>query len=208
MGRTNYQVSRPGFIADAASIARNNGRQIDFNRVPDSYKDGDGNKVVDGSTIVSELGSGKVMPRVDTKASITNLTEDGTGTATATTSSDHGYEVGDEVEISGADVSAYNGTWIVASVPTSTTFTFDGVEGGPVDDTSGATSIIKALGILWGTARENSKNAGYTGQGVIVGGVIYKNLLADHGDSDFATFLSELKAAGTGFVFEDYSDNR
>ncbi|MDD5688478.1 MAG: hypothetical protein PHE88_11685 [Elusimicrobia bacterium] len=44
--------------------------------------------------------------------------------ATATTTQEHGRIVGDIVIISGASPAAYNGTYTVVSVPTSTTFTY------------------------------------------------------------------------------------
>lgn len=38
MGRTTYIDNIPGFIGDIASIARNTGRQVDWDQVPDSYR--------------------------------------------------------------------------------------------------------------------------------------------------------------------------
>lgn len=204
MGRETFQIARPGFIADADSIARNTGRTIDFARVPDSYKNADGNKVVPGSTVLSLLGSGKVVPRKSTKKTITNLTEDG-GTAVATSAA-HGYEVGDTVEIIDATVTAYNGTKVITAV-TENTYSF-AQTGTPADDAGGATSFIKANSILLTDAVENSKNAPVNGQGVVLGGVLYENLMAENADDDFETFKAELKEAGTGYVFDTYSDSR
>ena len=44
--------------------------------------------------------------------------------ATITTSTTHGFNVGDYVVLSGVDAT-FNGTYLIASVPTTTTFTFD-----------------------------------------------------------------------------------
>ena len=53
------------------------------------------------------------------------LTRAGTGTTvTATTPIAHGFSTGDSVIISGADDGAYNSTFTITGVPTSTTFTF------------------------------------------------------------------------------------
>lgn len=61
------------------------------------------------------------------------------GTATITTSSAHGYAVGDSVIISGVSVPGYNGTVEVLSVPTSTTFTYAPATSGLGAGSGGAT---------------------------------------------------------------------
>jgi len=61
------------------------------------------------------------------------------GVATATTASAHGLVVGDKVRISGATQTEYNGTVVVVTVPTSTTFTY-AVSGTP--DTPATGTII------------------------------------------------------------------
>jgi hypothetical protein len=43
--------------------------------------------------------------------------------ATLTTSAAHGFEVGEQVTVAGVD-STFNGTYTIASVPSSTTFTY------------------------------------------------------------------------------------
>lgn len=205
MGYTDYPIARPGFIADPSSASRVS-RQVDFSRVPTSFQDTDGNKVVSGATIVAELGSGKVVPRSSTKGSITNLTETG-GTATAT-EADHGREVGDKITISGAAVAAYNGDWVIASVVDADNYTFDGVSGSPADDAGGATVVTPASGILEASAVENADNASLSGQSLLIGGAVYAELLEDAAHADFETYKTELKAAGIGWYFEKYSDDR
>lgn len=203
MGYTSHSIARPGFIADHNSISRVS-RQVDFDRVPDSFKNADGNKQVKGSIIVAELGSGKVIPRSSTKGSITNLTETGE-TATAT-EADHGREVGDEITITGSAEAGYNGTWTIASVPDADSYTFD-VGATVADDGGGATVVTAAVGILEATALENSKNAALSGQSMLIEGAVYTELLEDSGDADFETYKTELKAAGSWW-FEKYSDSR
>ena len=56
-------------------------------------------------------------------ASPAGATEAGT-TVTIKTSSAHGYTVNETVTVAGAGVAGYNGTWLVTSVPTTTTFTY------------------------------------------------------------------------------------
>ena len=58
----------------------------------------------------------------------TGATEVGT-TATITTRAAHGLQVGQQVTITGVPVGGYNGTFDVASVPTTTTFTYTTVAG-------------------------------------------------------------------------------
>jgi hypothetical protein len=54
---------------------------------------------------------------------VSNVAQTGT-TATITTSTAHGFAVGDTVVIDGLTNDALDGTWTIASVPTTTTFTF------------------------------------------------------------------------------------
>jgi len=72
------------------------------------------------------IGSGTVGARIGDmvwRLAPTTLTRSGT-TATWTSSAAHGLVVGQRVVITGANQSAYNGTYVIASVPTSTTFTY------------------------------------------------------------------------------------
>lgn len=62
--------------------------------------------------------------------------------------------------------------------------------------------------ILATPAQENSGSDSLTGYGVIVGGVIYKNLLPDSAHGDFAAMITALEATGPGFRFETYADSR
>lgn len=202
--RNEYDVSRLGFVVDPNSIVKNFGRKINWDGVVDV--DAKGNKQIIGGAFVSQKGGG-VVPRKDAEVAITALTEDGAGTATATAAG-HGYQVGDKITITGAAVADYNGDWVVASVPTDDTFTFDGVTGTPADDNGGATSISKAIGILYEGINEAERERNLAGQAILIGGVIYENLLPDSGDSDFDSFKSEANSAGNGFTWETYSDNR
>lgn len=63
---------------------------------------------------------------------------------TATTTTAHGLQVGDVINVAGAVPAQYNGSWAVASVPSSTTFTFSvAVAPGTNATTVGAYSTIK-----------------------------------------------------------------
>jgi hypothetical protein len=75
---------------------------------------------------------------------------------------------------------------------------------GPTDPTTGAVPAAEALaGILATDAVENSKTAALSGYGVIVGGVIYQDLLPQP-----TAATANLTSVGTGFVLLPYADDR
>lgn len=66
-----------------------------------------------------------------------------------------------------------------------------------------------AVGLLATVAVEGEKQAALTGYGVVIGGVVYTELLPDNADAEWdPTIIDELQAAGTGFAFEAYGDDR
>lgn len=67
-----------------------------------------------------------------------------------------------------------------------------------------------AIGLLVSSAQENDRNAALSGYGIYNGGVVYENLLPDFEDAEWTdgTIPDELAAAGTGFAFETYEDDR
>jgi hypothetical protein len=77
---------------------------------------------------LSTFVSGATVTACSTSG-IATTSETGT-TVTVTTSSAHGLSVGQSIKVYGVGVSGYNGTWTVATTPTSTTFTY-------VDNSSG-----------------------------------------------------------------------
>lgn len=62
----------------------------------------------------------------------------------------------------------------------------------------------EAVGLLISTATEDSLVDALTGYGILVGGVIYENLLPE----DITLFKTELATNGAGFVWVQYSDSR
>src|SRR5262249_38393716 len=75
---------------------------------------------ISGQTVVSASQSVAIPGQTGVSAS------DSGSTVTITTPSPHGLQTGDSVTISGftGDASVYNGTFMVTSVPTLTTFTY------------------------------------------------------------------------------------
>jgi len=62
--------------------------------------------------------------------------------------------------------------------------------------------------ILLATAEQSNNNDALSGYGVVLGGVVFSNLLQDTLEANFDSWLTELKDNGTGFVFETYDDDR
>lgn len=80
----------------------------------------------------------------DLTATVNNVARTGS-TATLTTSTAHGFRVGDEVIVSGLTETALNGTYTIATVPTTTTFTYTTSTSGNI--TSGpdsGTALVEA----------------------------------------------------------------
>jgi len=65
MGRTNYNLSTPGFVCDNNSMRKNSGRQIDWANVAAGYVDAtSGLKTIPAGTVMaaSDAGDGSVLP--------------------------------------------------------------------------------------------------------------------------------------------------
>jgi hypothetical protein len=98
------------------------------------------NSTMQGATVSSAIA-------VQTISGIT----DSSGTATVTTATAHLLAVGNIVTISGASPSNYNGTFAIASVPTSTTFTYVMVS----DPAANATTVGSYTAATTGTMPTN-----------------------------------------------------
>lgn len=213
MGRTTTNTTRPAFVADPGSIDRNTGRQVDWTNVPSSFKNSDGNKVIPAGTVMSgEVnsdavgGSGKMVPRSAT-TTVTVAVSSNVATATATA---HPFKVGDTVYITGANLAYVNGEKTVATVPTANTFTFTAT-GADATATGTITAAWRVCGILETNATENSPTDSLSGYGVIVGGVVYDNLLPDSTGTPKvlpAEYKTELAEVGTGISYVQYQDTR
>jgi hypothetical protein len=65
MGRTEFNLSTPGFVCDNNSMRKNSGRQIDWDNVAAGYVDADsGKKVIPAGTVMSasDAGDGSILP--------------------------------------------------------------------------------------------------------------------------------------------------
>ena len=79
----------------------------------------------------------------DISKTVSNVARTGT-TATITTSTAHTFEVGDSVVIAGLTNSALNGTYTIATVPTTTTFTYTTATTGSIASVSDAGTALCA----------------------------------------------------------------
>ena len=104
--------------------------------------------------------------------------------ATITTSAAHGLFVGDTVKITGVDTT-FNGTWTIATVPSTTTFTFARTATNVTSAASGGSVFVKAtaaaqdvrLTVQWGSTTAVDDDITYTmtnqnGLFLIVSGLI------------------------------------
>ena len=89
---------------------------------------------------------------------LTSLTVSG-GVATATVSGGHGYSQYAVIEISGSSISELNGQHRVATVPNSTTFTFDAT--GIANGSATGTITCKVAGAGWTKAFSGTNKAAY-----------------------------------------------
>ena len=82
----------------------------------------------------------------DLSASVNNVART-SSTATLTTSAAHNFEAGDEVVVAGLTTTALNGTYTIASVPTTTTFTYTTTTSGTIASTADSgTADVSANG--------------------------------------------------------------
>jgi hypothetical protein len=74
-----------------------------------------------------------------------------TGVATCTTTAAHNFQTGVPVNVSGTGDAAFNGSFTIASVPTSTTFTFWQIGVGDISGTvtSGTASVVAKNTVQW-----------------------------------------------------------
>lgn len=62
----------------------------------------------------------------------------------------------------------------------------------------------EAIGLLIGEANEADRSDALTGYGVLLGGVVYENLLPDAEHADFDTWKTELAANAMPFLFREH----
>jgi hypothetical protein len=121
---------------------------------------------------------------------------------------DNGHQIDWDNVTAGVDpvpaLNAQGKKWLKAGTPVGSL-----LASGPVSPRAANTN--PAMGLLATNAVEGEPHAALSGYGVIVGGVIYENFIpgADAGTGALDQDIKdELAAAGTGFTWRQYTDDR
>ncbi len=210
--RNTYITGRPGFIADHNSIVQNDGRQIDWAGIDETYRQ--------GGFLVTSPGGAIATATSITVTAVTGPIPKGTLL---------NWTGADKVAVVSADVAAGATSIPVealdAAVTAGDTAVVPGTgpkmlkAGTAVGDAASTTGKLRprvassnvAIGLLATNAIENDRSAAQTGYGVIIGGAVYEALLPDAAGSPrvlASGIKTELNAAGTGFAFVLYADDR
>jgi hypothetical protein len=112
----------------------------------------------DPNANLANSGAGTATSAAAPTAAVSSAASSGT-TATITTSAAHGFTVGQTVIIANVSVAGYNGTFTIASVPTTTTFTYT-TSGSNLGSGSGGSATLSAP--LAGPQRSMVDSISYT----------------------------------------------
>lgn len=207
MGWTTTYASSPQFVADWESVDRNTGRQVDWTRVPDSYKAGtsytisaNGAALAAATTIIVDpipvaLPTGTVLNFAGPGEFATLTAPAAVGATTLTVEAlDAGIEDNDTATYL---VSSSNDKVILAGTVMAQ------LSSGKIVPRVARPGSEEAIGILISTATENSLTASLSGYGVIIGGVIYETLLPE----TITAYKTELETNGTAWAWAVYADS-
>jgi hypothetical protein len=205
-------LGRPDFLVDPGSADRNAGRKVDWSKVADTYRDTPGFNVtigaggaIAGATTVPVSALSAPLP-AGSRLILTGANAGDIQFRTTAAAAAGAVSLSTEAlpeAVTAADVYFFEGSGgkrlphgePVQEDPTT------GLVHPAADAASGATS---AVGLLEGPALENDLAAPLTGYGLVVGGVVWRDLVPHL----TANKEAALKVNGTGFKFEDYDDSR
>jgi hypothetical protein len=214
MGRTNYSPSRSGFVVDPASIARLSGRQIDWTLVGEDRRQTPGQIVVVSAAgaaggavsipvvaLARALPSGTVLDFGGLKYARTTAAAAAGATAVTVAAIPTALVNLDQAVVAGSGAKFLPAGTVIGTL---------------LGNGKASPRIVTtnpAIGMLETNATDDVKSSdSVTGYGVIVGGVIFENLLPEATGGPpkvLATAVkTELASAGAGFVFQQYSDSR
>lgn len=215
MGWQERNVSAPGFVADWNSIDRNTGRQIDWSLVPETYLTGTSYTITvtepadatDTALTVAALpvdlpvGSVLDFAGVGEFARLTAPASAG-DTELAVEALDAAIEDNDTATVI---VSGPGGLPNEKVIPAGTTMCE--LASGKIVPRAARPGAETAMGLLIATASQpgalGARSHAKSGHGLIVGGVIYENLLPE----DISAYKTELATNGSGWVWQTYADN-
>ncbi|MGO8795897.1 MAG: di-heme oxidoredictase family protein [Candidatus Sulfotelmatobacter sp.] len=127
-----------------------------------TYPDNEGGPVVHGlsNSAFGTLPACNIM-------TITGATESGT-TVTLTTSANHQFTVGQMLQVQNVPVAGYNGIFIIASIPSSTTLTYTNTVSGLASSSGGTTSNLPHESVpADATVNSNVRSPNLFGAGLI-----------------------------------------
>jgi hypothetical protein len=191
--------------ADETSLERAGGHQIDWSTVTTTR---DGKKFLPAGTVVSRKGSDNRLTPAGRTMTITNITVTG-GTLATLTVADHGLVVGERIVVAGTSQTALNQEHVVGSVLNANQITIVIVNG--TNGSFDGSFVLRrpAIGLLETDASEGEAIATHGGYSVLVGGVVYENLLPDQYAGQINDLWKhELARSGCTFKFVPYRDNR
>lgn len=208
-----FNTSRAPFVADRDSLTHDGGHQVDWPNVGEEHRQTPGQIVTTGAGAALAATSIPVTALTVAIPAGTVLNWSGAGefsittaaaaigaTALAVEALDAAIEAGDTATFAGTGAKTLKAGTVVGTL----------LGAGKISPRVAATN--PATAILATDAHEDSKTDARTGYGVILGGVLYENLLPEATGSPkvlLAAVKTELQAAGvgTGFAFLQYSDS-
>jgi hypothetical protein len=208
MSTTTYTFNDPVFIADNATVINTDGAQVDWAKVPDSYRNGAFTVTATADAIATATAITVAALPGDVSAG--TLLYFGTGKlAKVTTNAVAGatslvvealvaqVDDTDEAIVGGTGYKKIQAGTIMAQLSS-----------GKVIPRAAVTGSETSTSILETSASEDDLTHG--GYGQLVGGVIYQNLLPDFTNASWAsTWRGEITATAVGhFVFQTYADDR
>jgi hypothetical protein len=214
MGRTTYQPGRSGFILDAQSADRLTGRQINWALVGEDRRQTPGQIVVVGAAgaaisatsvpviaLARALNSGTVLDFGGGKFARVTANAAAGATAITVAAIPTALVSADQAVVAGSGAKFLPAGTVVGTL-------LDG----PGKASPRILTTNPAIGILETNATDDPKSSdSSTGYGILVGGVIFENLLPEASGSPkvlASAVKTELAAAGTGFAFQQYADSR
>jgi hypothetical protein len=211
--RTSYIQSVPAFVADRDSLDHDGGHQIDWAAVGEQFRATPGQIVTMAAAALAAATSLTVEALTYAIPAGTVLNFTGAGEFAITTAAAAAGATSITVEALDAAIEDDDTATVAGSgskyLPAGKCMAGDATGDGPLTPsvTSSATCLLAT------DAWEDSRDAAISGYGIIVGGVIYENMLPDATGTPKrlpAAARTALQTAGigSGFVWRQYSDSR
>lgn len=207
--------STAGFLADPNSIRRSTGRQLNWNAMPDAARLGV--QFVTLSALANSSATTLAVTALPIDVPIyTELYFGEVGEAVRVTAP---AKKGDTTLTVEATTTAIESGDKAPLPPTGTVLGLNQISkavaaGKIMSQLSDGTIVpreytsVTASHIILEGHVQNSRTESLSGVGTIVGGVLFKQLLPDFANTNFATWIAELATNGCTFQWENYADTR